>query len=232
MSVDICMTVLLLALMAYHITGALAHEVIGVGMLILMISHIILNWSWMRSLHKGKYNVFRVFQITTNTLLLVSMLVQMISGIVLSRYVFTFLPISGGFSYARTMHHLCAYWGFVLMSIHIGLHWGMIIAMTRKAAKQAPLVANRAIPLRVIAILIAVYGVYAFISRQVPEYMFHQIQFSFFDYEQPAILFFLDYFAIMGLFVCIGHYCTRLIQGNMAKKRSRPGEAETNPSGL
>ena len=118
------------------------------------------------------------------------------------------------------------------MSIHIGQHWGMMLAMMRKAAKKAPPLTERARPLRILAALIAIYGVYAFVTRQIPEYMFLQIQFSFFDYEQPAILFFLDYIAIMGLFVFIGHYCTRLIQSSVAKKQLRPGVADTSSLGI
>lgn len=199
-------------------------------MMLLIISHLILNWSWLRNLHRGKYNAFRVFQIIINLLLILCMVVQMVSGIIFSRYVFTFLPISGGYSYARTLHHIFAYWSFVLMSIHIGLHWGMIMAMTRKAVKVPPH-NKRVHSLRVIAILTSAYGVYAFIFRQVPQYMFHRIQFSFFDYEQPAILFFLDYIAIMGLFVCIGHYCTRFIQRSTAKKRLHPNKSAAGSQG-
>ena len=231
-SVDIGMTVLLLTVMAYHVTGAHLHEWIGVGMLVLIISHLILNRSWLRNLHKGKYNALRVFQIVINLLLFLCAIGLMISGIILSRHVFSFLSILGGFSFARTLHHLCSYWSFVLMSIHIGQHWGMMLAMMRKAAKKEPTFNERTYLPRILAILTAVYGVYAFISQQFPQYMFLRIQFSFFDYEQPAVFFFLDYIAIMGLFVCIGHSFTRLIQGSTAKKRLRPDGADTSSPGV
>ena len=42
------------------------------------------------------------------------------------RHLFAALPIPGGRSWARVVHMLCAYWGFVLMSLHLGLHWGMV----------------------------------------------------------------------------------------------------------
>lgn len=35
-------------------------------------------------------------------------------------------------SFARRLHILGAYWGFLLMSRHLGLHWNMIIGMLRK----------------------------------------------------------------------------------------------------
>ena len=41
--IDISMTLVLLCLMAYQVTGEAAHEFIGVGMTILCIIHQILN---------------------------------------------------------------------------------------------------------------------------------------------------------------------------------------------
>ena len=44
--VDTAMTVLLLSLMAYQVTGEMAHEWIGMGMTVLVIIHQILNRKW------------------------------------------------------------------------------------------------------------------------------------------------------------------------------------------
>ena len=41
--VDVCMTVLMLCLMAYQVTGEAAHEWIGIGMTVLVIVHQILT---------------------------------------------------------------------------------------------------------------------------------------------------------------------------------------------
>jgi len=216
-AVDIVMTVMLLVLMAYRITGELLHEWIGAGMSPLLIAHHILNRFWYRSLGKGKYTAFRVFQTAINLLLLPCMAGLIISGIIMSRHVFAFLPISGGLSLARMMHLVCAYWGFVLMSIHIGLHWGMIMGMARKAAKLTFSSYKRTALLRAAAVIIAGYGIYAFIARQMPQYMLLIIQFAFFDYEQPKILFFADYLAVMGSFIFLGHYAAKFLRHRTAR---------------
>ena len=44
--VDAAMTVLLLCLMAYQVTGEMAHEWTGVSMAVLVIIHQILNRKW------------------------------------------------------------------------------------------------------------------------------------------------------------------------------------------
>ncbi len=130
---DLIMTVLLLFLMARQLTGDSAHEWLGAGMLILWIAHHILNRSWYSHLFKGKYTPIRILQTVTNFAVLLSMFGLMVSGMILSREVFAFLPISGGIALARPLHVLSAFWGFVLMALHLGLHWNMILGMVRKA---------------------------------------------------------------------------------------------------
>lgn len=73
---------------------------------------------------------------------LFTMIGSMVSGIILSRHVLSFLPISGGRAFARKLHMLSAYWGFALMSLHLGLHWSMIMGMAGRIF-QDPSVAHR-----------------------------------------------------------------------------------------
>ena len=61
--IDIGMTICLLLLMPYSLLSETAHEWIGMAMLVLFISHYILNHKWVTSVRKGKYNAFRVIQI-------------------------------------------------------------------------------------------------------------------------------------------------------------------------
>ena len=67
--VDAAMTVLLLCLMAYQVTGEMAHEWIGMGMTVLVIIHQILNRKWYGALFKGKYNPYRSISTVLNILL-------------------------------------------------------------------------------------------------------------------------------------------------------------------
>ncbi|MDP4107404.1 MAG: hypothetical protein Q8935_20915, partial [Bacillota bacterium] len=87
--VDITMTVLMLFLMARHITGDVVHEWIGVGIFALFIAHHIINIRWYQNMFRGKCTVFRVLQTIINILRFVAMIALMISGIMLSQYVFT-----------------------------------------------------------------------------------------------------------------------------------------------
>lgn len=211
-TVDIIMTVLLLFLMGYQFWGETAHEWIGAGMFFLFIAHHILNFNWYRNIFKGRYTEVRIVTLCIDLLVLLAMLMQMYSGIVMSRCVFDFLPINGGMSLARRLHILGAYWGFLLMSLHLGLHWNMILGMFRKAAGIKSKAKNRSIIAFIIGLAIAGYGIWAFIGRDFPTYLFLKSEFVYLDYSEPKILFYIDYLALMGLCIFIAHYGTKLIR--------------------
>lgn len=65
---------------------------------------------------------------------------------------------------------------------------------------------------RFMGFLLAVYGVLAFIKRDIGNYMFLRHHFVFFDFEEPLISFLSDYIAIMALFVFVGHYFTEFLR--------------------
>lgn len=203
MAVDLAMAVILLLLMAYSRMGEAPHEWLGVGMLVLFVLHHVLNRGWIKRVFKGQYSPFRILQTALVCLIFGTMLGSAVSGVMLSGHVFRFLGISGGSAFARTLHMLCGYWNFVLLSLHLGLHWIMIMSMV---SKKLPENGRYHWLARVLGLAIAGYGVYALIARQVPDYIFGTVGFAFFDQSEPLILFLLDYLAIMGLFVWIGHY--------------------------
>lgn len=92
------------------------------------------------------------------------------------------------------------------------------MAMARKAfPKVSP---ARTWALRILSVVIAVYGAYAFVKRDIAGYMFLRIQFVFFDFEEPLIFFLLDYMAAMGLFVFVGHYFAEFLK-RCSRKRKR-----------
>ena len=218
MGIDLLMTILLLCQMAYMLIGETAHEWMSTIMFLLFILHHILNWRWYKNLTKGKYSALRIFQTAVNCLVLLAMIGLMISGIMMSRTVFAFLPVQGGMNFARNLHMLAAYWGFILMSIHLGLHWGMVMGIFRKMNGITTPSPARTFLLRGLAIVVCIIGIYAFVKNNIADYLFLCSQFVFFDIQQPLILFFGEYLAMMGLWSCLAYYLAKVLQ--MHKKRS------------
>ena len=210
------MTVALLLLMPYGLVGESAHEWIGMGMFALFVAHHILNRKWLLAVGKGKYTPIRMVQTALVGIIFLSMFGSMISGIVLSRHVFAFLPKHGGYELAQQVHILCAYWGFVLMSLHLGMHWNMLLTMARNHLQPSKI---RTWALRIAGYSFAAYGVVTFVRRDVGLYLLLKSHFVFFDYSEPLITFLLDYLAVMGLFVAIGYFMNILLRNTNATSK-------------
>ena len=203
MAIDAAMTALLPCLMAYTLIGETFHEVAGMAMLGLSIAHHVLNRARFKGLFRGEYTPYRAFFTVVDLLLCAIMACLPLSGIVMSKHLFKLLPTQGLSVTARTVHLLIAYWGFVLMSLHLGLH---VDAMIKKKAKWMPFAVG----------LLSIYGAYAFVKRELPLYMTLRSQFVFFDYAEPRVWFFADYLAIMVLFAVLGY-----LAGSRLRKTGR-----------
>lgn len=120
---------------------------------------------------------------------------------------------------ARSMHMAASYWGFVLMSLHLGMHWGMIVGMFRRLLKGRKLPGAAVWGLRLAAAVIAGYGLFCFIQKDIVSYMFLKNQFVFFNFDQSAISVFAEYIAMMGFWIFVSFYMTRGI-GKISGKHS------------
>jgi len=199
-SVDIILVTLFLPTMAYHITDYKIHEWFGVLLFIFLFLHLYFNRNWYRSLFKGKYTVVRIIYAVINILLMITMLTILVTGIMDSYIVFDFLDIHAG-RLAGKLHLLAAIWGFLLISVHLGFHWGSVAGIVHSVCAS-----------RLAIVLLSGYGVYAFITHKLGQKLFLLARHSTLDFVEPAAFFFADYITIMCLFACIGYYGVKLIQ--------------------
>ncbi len=209
----------MLFMSGYHLWGDVAHEWAGAGIFALFIVHHILNSGFYKNLFKGKFSAYRITLIIVDFLALAAMLALMYSGITLSRHVFDFLKIESGLALARRLHILGSYWGILIMGLHLGLHWSMLLNAADKKLKIKSVSKIRSVICFSAGALIACYGAYVMIKRNFFTYMFLKSEFVFLDYEESKILFYIDYFAVMGLCVFIAHYLSKPL-----KNRLRRGE--------
>ena len=244
MPVDIAMTLLSIILMGgnYLFPLDIVHEILGVALFVLWGIHIALNRRWYASLaqasklitsanandrrsygaiFKGKYNPYRVMQTVINCGILICTIFLMISGIILSNHIFTFLNIQGGLGFARIAHLLASHWYYLFMSLHIGLHIGMIANKIKQKSnvrneslkeQNQPQATAKKIIFRILLALACAYGIYAFIARGVWKYLILKQQFFFFDLERGYILFAIDYISIIVLFATISHFVAKILR--------------------
>lgn len=213
--IDIGMTLLLPLLMAYSLIGEMFHEIVGTLIFILFIIHHVLNRKWFTNLFRGKYGAVRIFRTSVNILLFAFMILQPVSGILMSKHLYTFLPALPVSAQARAVHMLLAYWGYVLMCIHAGTHMTVLF---EKLGKQKP---GIRIPVFCLSGIISIYGCIAFVNRGFPGYMTGRTAFAFFDFGEPLIIFILDYLAVMILFMTLGCLAVRILGKADNKHKNR-----------
>ena len=209
--VDILLTLLLLFLMAYQVTGEMLHEWFGIAMTVLLIVHHLLNRKWYSSLFKGKYNAYRVLATCANTLLLISIALTAFCGMAMSGYAVPFLYGMASVSFARRFHLAMSHWSFVLMGLHLGLH---IPAMTSRWKLSNPV---RMI-LSVIFACAGGYGLFLFLKAGIPDYMFFRNPFAFLDYEKAKWLVILENLLMLVFWAFIGTQLADLCRSRAKKQ--------------
>ena len=195
--VDTVMTVLLLLLMAYQVTGELAHEWIGMGMAALVIVHQILNRKWYSGLFKGKYNPYRSITTVLNILLMASFILTAFCGMSMSGYAVPFLYGMAPVSFVRRMHLSMSHWAFVLMGLHLGMHIPAMTAGLKLTDRTKTILAY-------IFTCIGGIGLWLFLKNGMPNYLFFRVPFAFLDYDKAGWLVFLENLLMLLFWAFLG----------------------------
>ena len=210
--IDVALTVTLLLLMAFQVTEQLAHEWLGITMFALTVAHQILNRKFYAAILKGKYNALRILQLTVNCLLLLSFVCTALSGMMMSRFATPFMNGILPSSIVRQGHLAMSHWSFVLMGLHLGLHFGMIASkLKNKTAK---------IILGTVMTVISVLGFYLFFKSDMLSYMLFKNPFAFLDYEKAWWLVILENLAML-LAWGFAAYLLSLFLRSVTKKEKR-----------
>ncbi|NEK37925.1 DUF4405 domain-containing protein [Rhizobium leguminosarum] len=203
---------LLLAALAYDWLGNLAHELIGTAMFALLIFHNTFNRRWYGSTaRKGGRDLRGWLNIVTIGALAAAMLSLLVTSLIISRSLFSLLPIASSFG-ARQLHAQAAYWALVIVAVHVGMRWAMIMASMRAWLRLGAPSVGRTWILRALALAVAAYGVHSWMVMGTGSRLMAEMTLNLWNFEEAALRFFLHQGAIVALFVCLGHYATRLMQ--------------------
>ena len=181
--------VTLLLLMAFQVTEQLAHEWLGITMFVLTIVHQVLNRKYYAAIFKGKYSPLRIFQLIVNILLLLTFVCTALSGMMMSRFATPFMNGILPSSIVRQGHLALSHWSFVLMGLHLGLHFGIVMSKLK----------NRTVKIILGTVMtgIAVYGFYLFFKSDMLNYMLFKNPFAFLDYDKVWWLVLLENLAML-----------------------------------
>jgi len=198
--IDVVMYLLFIILMGHHITGNHIHEILGTGTIVLFIIHNIINIKFYKVIFKGKYNLKRVFLTLIDILLLFCMIGIIISSIIISNDVFAFLKIQTTILGLK-LHMLSTSWGFVIMSIHLGLHLNVLISKINKKMKNSIF----EYIYYLVFLLLLLYGIYSFIKMNFISDMFLLNPFKVYNFDESPFVFYLHVLS-SSLFIALTIY--------------------------
>lgn len=223
LSIDLGLTASMLAAFAYHLTGPAAHEWIGLAMFALLTAHNGLNWRWYRNIGWTGAGIRGRLSLAVTLALLAATIALLISSLMVSREIFTFIRADRGFL-MRQIHSLAAYWILVLMSVHTGLHWNLITAVTRQLIRVGGLSRLRRVLVRLAGAAVMAGGLWASFDRGLGSKLLMRHSFDY--WEGGAAGFFLTYLLIMGLYIGLTHYSLLLFKDNQTvNQRNQPWKA-------
>ncbi|MDR1073334.1 MAG: DUF4405 domain-containing protein [Treponema sp.] len=87
-----------------------------------------------QNIFRGAYNLRRNVMTAVTVSLALVMATLLITGLLHSRTALAFLHSPGDMT-IRQIHTTAAYWTLILIDVHLGLHWGMIMNAFHKALK-------------------------------------------------------------------------------------------------
>lgn len=200
------MTLLLLVLMGFHLHGEIIHEWAGIIFTLLIMLHLYLNRHRLWSLSPNIPLTMRVVNRAVNALTFVVILTAIVSGIMLSRHILLGLPFHTPVNWVRKVHMTSVHWGMLILALHIGLHWKMLATFFCRVLNISgnSHVANIITP--GVFSLIALVGLYELLSTDYLDYLLIKVDFSFFDYDESALLFYFRYLAMIVLFALMTRF--------------------------
>ncbi len=172
--VDILMLILMLLEFSKLYTGQLWHEVFGITLFVLFITHNILNIKFYQNILKGKYTMLRTIKTIVNVAFLLCMVLTIVLGIPISSVVFKALNLNGNMT-VRKLHTILGYWDLVLMSLHLGFHFRTIFSKLINFIKdkKAPKLA-----IYIIEIAIIIFGIKTMIDTNFGAYLLGKSSFA------------------------------------------------------
>jgi hypothetical protein len=221
---------LLLLGFAYWWLGNAVHELAGTAMFLLLFAHNLFNRRWWGGIARTRREPRSLFNVGVTVPLLIAMLALLVTSVLISNALAPYLPPWGGFT-VRQIHTLAAYWVLVIVAIHLGLRWPMLMGVARNLFGIREPSGLRVLVLRAIALTVALYGIWSCAVLGLGGKLSMQVTLDWWNFEEAVVGFFLHCVAIAGLVMVITYYGLKLVHFAVSAngRRTHPVE-RTEPS--
>ena len=202
---------LLLFGLSYWWLGNTAHELAGTAMFLLLVVHNVFNRRFYGTIARARREARGLVNIAVTLALLIAMVVLLITSVLISHALSGVMSPYGGFT-VRQIHTLAAYWVLVVVAIHLGLRWPLIMGVARGLLGISKPNAARSRTLRLAAAAIAVHGVWSSFELGLGTKLAMQVTLDWWNFEESVAGFFVHCVAIAGLYMVLTHYAMRWVQ--------------------
>ncbi len=215
---DLIAASLLLVGLAYWWLGNVVHELAGTGMFLLVISHNVFNRRWYGTLPRMRLQARGLLNAGFTLALLIAMVALLATSVMISHALSGIMSPFSGFT-VRQIHTLAAYWVLVLVSIHLGLRWPMIMGIARGFFGISRPNLVRSLALRLIAVTIAVHGIWSSFVLGIGMKLAMVMTLDWWNFEESATGFFVHCGAIVGLYIFLTYYAMKALRGGGTRQR-------------
>lgn len=222
---DLVAAALLLFCLSYWWLGNVTHEVAGTALFLLLILHNVFNRRWYANAAAKGRQRRGLFNLTATALLVVSMLVLLVTSLLISNALSPIMSAYGGFT-VRQIHIAASYWAVILVSIHLGLRWPMLMGVARGWFGITHPSTIRTWSLRLATALVAAYGMWSSQAQTLGTKLSMQMTLDWWDFEASVAGFFLHWLAIAGLFIALTYYVKLGLAKLSLTRASRPPMAK------
>lgn len=207
---DLTAATLLVAGLAYWAMGNMVHELLGAGLFLLVLVHNGINRRWYGRLgHTARQPRGRVM-LALNLALAAAMLALLGSSVIVSRDVFGFLPFAAGVT-SRDIHLMSAHWALVLVGLHIGLNWPVVVGVLRpRLVGLLPARAARSLGW-IAALALAALGLHSAAAMNLPAKLVNLPTMDMWDFTSRTQRFFVNWLSIIGLFAVPARLGVRML---------------------
>lgn len=145
------------------IAGLTFHEIAGVAIGVAFITHMLLNWRWIKNV------TFKIFdrKLTAKTrvsyflnlLLFILMMFIIVSGIFISRVLFPNITI-GNEHWFQLTHISVSFLTLIIVGVHVGLHWRWVMNIWTRMLALKNIMPWAGIALKIAAAVLFLFGAY------------------------------------------------------------------------
>ena len=136
-TLDALLLLLYLLLVAPRLTGLPTHELLGITLLVPLLAHVLLSWTWIRRATKGVIGGASVrsrVNYALNWILFALVTVEVVSGLVISQVALPVLGIATIDDRSwRALHNGTLNWFHLAVGLHIAMNWKWIVTTMRRA---------------------------------------------------------------------------------------------------